>query len=440
MRMYDIISNKKLGKELTEDEIKFFVNGFVDESIPDYQVSALLMAIYFKKLNKKETHLLTHYMMNSGETIDLSSLSGIKVDKHSTGGVGDKTTIVLAPLVAAAGASVAKMSGRGIGHTGGTLDKLEAFSNIDLGLNQAKFLESVETIGIAVSGQTANLVPADKKLYALRDVTATVNQISLIASSIMSKKLASGSDAIVLDVKMGSGGFMETKEEAFELARAMVEIGEGLERETVAVITQMEEPLGRAVGNALEVKEAIATLQGNGPEDLLELCLELGANMLILAKKEDSVEAAKNRLRTCIEDGSALNKFKEFLANQGGNPKEVDDLSLLPQAKFTRTFNSPISGYVGALDALHVGLASMLLGAGRQTKESIIDLAAGIVLHKKIGESVTKDEPLATLYANDESLFDNAMASLTEAYHIQELPITSPDLIIGSVRAKDLVV
>jgi len=438
--MYDIISNKKLGKELTEEEIKFFVNGFVEGSIPDYQVSALLMAIYFKELNKKETHLLTHFMMHSGDTIDLSSLSGIKVDKHSTGGVGGKTTIVLAPLVAAAGASVAKMSGRGIGHTGGTLDKLESFSNIDLGLTQDKFLESVETIGIAVSGQTANLVPADKKLYALRDVTATVNQISLIASSIMSKKLASGSDAIVLDVKMGSGGFMETKEDAFELAKAMVEIGEGLERETVAVITQMEEPLGRAIGNALEVKEAIATLQGNGPEDLLELCLELGANMLILAKKESSVESAKNRLKACISDGSALNKLKEFLENQGGNPAEVDDLSLLPQAKFTRTFNSPTSGYVGSLDALHVGLASMLLGAGRQTKESIIDFAAGIVLHKKIGEAVKKDEPLATLHANDEKLFDAAFASLTEAYHIQETSVNSPDLIIGSVRAKDLVV
>ncbi|MCY8208544.1 pyrimidine-nucleoside phosphorylase [Bacillus subtilis] len=404
MRMVDIIIKKQNGKELTTEEIQFFVNGYTDGSIPDYQASALAMAIFFQDMSDRERADLTMAMVNSGETIDLSAIEGIKVDKHSTGGVGDTTTLVLAPLVAALDVPVAKMSGRGLGHTGGTIDKLEAIDGFHVELTKDEFIKLVNRDKVAVIGQSGNLTPADKKLYALRDVTGTVNSIPLIASSIMSKKIAAGADAIVLDVKTGAGAFMKTEEDAAELAKAMVRIGNNVGRQTMAVISDMSQPLGFAIGNALEVKEAIDTLKGEGPEDLHELVLTLGSQMVVLAKKAATLDEARAKLEEVMKNGKALEKFKDFLKNQGGDSSIVDDPSKLPQAAYQIDVPAKEAGVVSEIVADEIGVAAMLLGAGRATKEDEIDLAVGIMLRKKVGDKVEKGEPLVTLYANRENV------------------------------------
>ncbi|BBA78263.1 MULTISPECIES: pyrimidine-nucleoside phosphorylase [Bacillus] len=406
MRMVDLIVKKQNGKELTTEEIEFFVKGYTDGSIPDYQASALAMAIYFQDMTDQERADLTMAMVNSGETIDLSAIEGIKVDKHSTGGVGDTTTLVLAPLVAALGVPVAKMSGRGLGHTGGTIDKLEAIEGFHVELSKDEFIKLVNRDKVAVIGQSGNLTPADKKLYALRDVTGTVNSIPLIASSIMSKKIAAGADAIVLDVKTGAGAFMKTDEDAVNLAKAMVRIGNNVGRQTMAVISDMSQPLGFAIGNALEVQEAIDTLRGEGPEDLNELVLTLGSQMVVLAKKAETLEEARTKLQEVMKNGKALEKFKEFLSNQGGDASVVDDPSKLPQAAYKIDVPAKEAGVVSEIVADEIGVAAMLLGAGRATKEDEIDLAVGIMLRKKVGDNVEKGEPLVTLYANRENVED----------------------------------
>ncbi|WFQ87238.1 pyrimidine-nucleoside phosphorylase [Bacillus velezensis] len=406
MRMVDLIVKKQNGKELTTEEIQFFVKGYTDGSIPDYQASALAMAIYFQDMTDQERADLTMAMVNSGETIDLSAIEGIKVDKHSTGGVGDTTTLVLAPLVAALGVPVAKMSGRGLGHTGGTIDKLEAIEGFHVELSKDEFIKLVNRDKVAVIGQSGNLTPADKKLYALRDVTGTVNSIPLIASSIMSKKIAAGADAIVLDVKTGAGAFMKTDEDAVNLAKAMVRIGNNVGRQTMAVISDMSQPLGFAIGNALEVQEAIDTLRGEGPEDLNELVLTLGSQMVVLAKKAETLEEARTKLQEVMKNGKALEKFKEFLSNQGGDASVVDDPSKHPQAAYKIDVPAKEAGVVSEIVADEIGVAAMLLGAGRATKEDEIDLAVGIMLRKKVGDNVEKGEPLVTLYANRENVDD----------------------------------
>ncbi|MDA1476886.1 pyrimidine-nucleoside phosphorylase [Bacillus changyiensis] len=402
MRMVDIIVKKQNGKELTTEEIQFFIKGYTEGSIPDYQASALAMAIYFQDMSDRERADLTMAMVNSGETIDLSAIEGIKVDKHSTGGVGDTTTLVLAPLVAALDVPVAKMSGRGLGHTGGTIDKLEAIEGFHVELSKAEFVDIVNRDKVAVIGQSGNLTPADKKLYALRDVTGTVNSIPLIASSIMSKKIAAGADAIVLDVKTGAGAFMKTDEDAVNLAKAMVRIGNNVGRQTMAVISDMSQPLGYAIGNALEVKEAIDTLKGEGPTDLHELVLTLGSQMVVLAKKADTLDEAREKLLEVMKNGKALQKFKDFLQNQGGDSSIVDDPTKLPQAAYKIDVPAKEAGVIGEIVADQIGVAAMLLGAGRATKEDEIDLAVGIMLRKKVGDAVEKGEPLVTLYTNRE--------------------------------------
>ncbi|MED3386051.1 pyrimidine-nucleoside phosphorylase [Bacillus subtilis] len=417
MRMVDIIIKKQNGKELTTEEIQFFVNGYTDGSIPDYQASALAMAIFFQDMSDRERADLTMAMVNSGETIDLSAIEGIKVDKHSTGGVGDTTTLVLAPLVAALDVPVAKMSGRGLGHTGGTIDKLEAIDGFHVELTKNEFIKLVNRDKVAVIGQSGNLTPADKKLYALRDVTGTVNSIPLIASSIMSKKIAAGADAIVLDVKTGAGAFMKTEEDAAELAKAMVRIGNNVGRQTMAVISDMSQPLGFAIGNALEVKEAIDTLKGEGPEDLHELVLTLGSQMVVLAKKADTLDEARAKLEEVMKNGKALEKFKDFLKNQGGDSSIVDDPSKLPQAAYQIDVPAKEAGVVSEIVADEIGVAAMLLGAGRATKEDEIDLAVGIMLRKKVGDKVEKGEPLVTLYANRENV-DEVIAKVYDNIRI----------------------
>lgn len=406
MRMVDIIEKKRDGQELTTAEINFFIEGYTKGEIPDYQASALAMAIYFQDMNDRERADLTHAMVESGDTIDLSAIDGVKVDKHSTGGVGDTTTLVLAPLVASLGVPVAKMSGRGLGHTGGTIDKLESIAGFHVELTREQFIDLVNRDKVAVIGQSGNLTPADKKLYALRDVTGTVNSIPLIASSIMSKKIAAGADAIVLDVKTGDGAFMKTQEDAEELAHAMVRIGNHVGRKTIAIISDMSQPLGFAIGNALEVKEAIETLQGKGPKDLTELVLTLGSQMVILAGKAKTSEEAKEMLLDAIHSGKALAKFKEFLANQGGDASIVDDLTKLPQAKYKIELPAKQSGYISRMVADEIGVASMILGAGRATKEDVIDLAVGLVLHKKVGDKVEEGESILTIYSNRENVED----------------------------------
>lgn len=422
MRMYDIIMKKRNGSELSEEEIRFFVEGYTKGTIPDYQVSALMMAIYFQKMTAKETAALTMAMAHSGDMLDLSAIRGIKVDKHSTGGVGDKTSLALTPMVAACGIPVAKMSGRGLGHTGGTIDKLESFPGFTTALTTEQFIDNVNRIGIAIMGQTADLAPADKKLYALRDVTATVDNMSLIASSIMSKKLAAGADAIVLDVKTGSGAFMKEEQDARALAQEMVRIGVHAGRKTVAVISDMDQPLGYAVGNALEVKEAIDTLNGHGPADFVELCLTLGSQMLLaggMAKKE---EEARQKLQRVINDGSALKKFSEFVEAQGGDSRAVYDKELLPKAELTQPIPAPVSGYVSRIVCDEVGICSLILGGGRETKESEIDLAVGLVLCKKVGDFVQEGEPLAILHANDPEKMAQASERFLAACTISEAP------------------
>ncbi|MDF2037260.1 pyrimidine-nucleoside phosphorylase [Cytobacillus oceanisediminis] len=404
MRMVDLIEKKRDGLELTTEEIQFVIKGYTDGSIPDYQISALTMAIFFQGMTENERADLTMAMVESGDQIDLSKIEGIKVDKHSTGGVGDTTTLVLGPLVAAVGVPVAKMSGRGLGHTGGTIDKLESVEGFHVEIENDEFIKLVNQNKIAVIGQSGNLTPADKKLYALRDVTATVDSIPLIASSIMSKKIAAGADAIVLDVKTGAGAFMKTLDDSRELARAMVRIGNNVGRNTMAVISDMSQPLGYAIGNALEVKEAIDTLKGEGPEDLTELCLTLGSHMVFLAKKADTLKEAREKLENSIKDGSALETFKVFLSSQGGDASVVDDPQKLPQAKYTFELEAKQDGYVSEIVADEIGTAAMLLGAGRATKESEIDLAVGLVLRKKIGDQVNKGESLVTIFSNFENV------------------------------------
>lgn len=406
MRMVDVIAKKRDGKELTKEEIEFFVKGYTTGDIPDYQASSLAMAIYFQDMTDEERANLTMAMVESGDQIDLSEIEGIKVDKHSTGGVGDTTTLVLAPLVAALDVPVAKMSGRGLGHTGGTIDKLEAVEGFHVEISEQEFIDLVNKDKVAVIGQTGNLTPADKKLYGLRDVTGTVNSIPLIASSIMSKKIAAGADAIVLDVKTGAGAFMKTIEDSELLAHAMVKIGNNVGRNTMAIISDMSQPLGRAIGNGLEVKEAIDTLKGEGPEDLTELVLTLGSQMVVLAKKAETLDKAREKLLEVIHNGKALEKFKVFLENQGGDGSVVDDVTKLPQAQYTFEVKAETSGYVSHIVADEIGVASMLLGAGRATKDDIIDLAVGLVLNKKVGDKVESGESLVTIYANQEDVKD----------------------------------
>ncbi len=433
MRMYDIIMKKKENEELTTEEIKFFVENYTNGTIPDYQASALLMAICFNGMSKKETLDLTLAMRDSGDVLDLSYIDGIKVDKHSTGGVGDKTSLVLTPLVASLGVPVAKMSGRGLGHTGGTIDKLESFPGFTTGISEETFKENIQKIGIAIAGQTANLAPADKKLYALRDVTATVNQVSLIASSIMSKKLASGSDAIVLDVKTGDGAFMKNLEDSNNLAKEMVAIGKLANKHTVAVITDMNQPLGRNVGNIVEVKEAIDTLNGNGPSDFKEVVYELGSQMLIAANKATTKEKAFRLMDEAIENKSALNKFADFVKAQGGDESYVYEPDKFQNAKYTVEVKATQNGYVRNIFAESIGNACMMLGGGRETKDSVIDLTVGIYLNKKVGEYVEKDGILATIYANDMDKAGMAKKVIFDAYELTEQKVLAPNVIKGVI-------
>lgn len=422
MRMYDIIMKKRNGGELEDREIRFFIEGYTRGEIPDYQVSALMMAIYFRGMTERETQELTMAMAESGDRLDLSQIHGIKVDKHSTGGVGDKTSLALTPMVAACGVSVAKMSGRGLGHTGGTIDKLESFPGFTTGLTRQRFTENVNRIGIAIMGQTADLAPADKKLYALRDVTATVDNMSLIASSIMSKKLAAGADAIVLDVKTGSGAFMKKQEDAEALAREMVRIGRNAGRKTTAVISDMDQPLGLSVGNALEVREAIETLMGKGPEDFEELCLVLGSQMLIAGEKAGSVQEAEKKLKEVIADGSALRKLAEFVEAQGGDSRAVYNPDLLPRAEIVRPVPAPESGYIGSIVCDEVGICSLILGGGRETKESEIDLSVGLTLCRKVGDYVRKGDPLVMVHGNAEKRVEEAAGRYLRACRITDAP------------------
>lgn len=404
MRMVDIITKKRDGHELSDEEITFFVNGYVDKKIPDYQVSALLMAIVFKGMSHREIVTLTDRMEHSGDVMDLSSIKGVKVDKHSTGGVGDKTSIALGPMVAACGAKLAKMSGRGLGHTGGTLDKLESIPGMQVFVSEDHFIKQVNDIGLAIIGQTGTLVPADKKLYALRDVTGTVESTPLIASSVMSKKLASGSDCILLDVKFGNGAFMKNAKDAEELAKIMCQIGNALGRDTRAVLTDMEQPLGHAVGNALEIKEAIATLHGNGPKDFTDLCLRSGAIMLEQAKIVNNEEEGMKMLQKSIEDGSAFEKLKQMVKAQGGDVSYIEHPEKFPLAKNIIEVKASKSGYIKRIVALEIGESAMRLGAGRETFDDVIDMSAGIVLNKKVGDKVEKGEILCVVHTNKDNV------------------------------------
>lgn len=420
MLMSELIIKKRDGGKLTAEEIQFIVNGYTAGDIPDYQMSAFLMAVFFRGMDREETLCLTMAMKDSGETLDLSGISGVKADKHSTGGVGDKTSLVLVPMVAALGVKMAKMSGRGLGHTGGTLDKLESFPGFQTGITHEQFMENIEKVGMVIAGQTADLDPADKKLYALRDVTGTVNSIPLIVSSIMSKKLAAGADVIVLDVKCGKGSFMQTPEDAHILASEMVEVGKLAGKQTVAVVTDMDQPLGSAVGNALEVKEAIATLKGEYSGDLLELCLTLGACILTAGGLAQSDEQARELLLGTIRDGSALAKLKQFVAAQGGDPRSVDDVSLFPAAPIQREVLAKADGYVSELDALGIGMVSLRLGGGRATKESDVDLSVGVIVEKKVGDAVKAGEPIAVIHAADEARWKAAEEELRACFTITD--------------------
>jgi pyrimidine-nucleoside phosphorylase len=434
MRAVDVIRRKRQGEELTKEEIEFMVLGFTHGQIPDYQMSAFLMAILWRGMSERETVELNLTMAQSGEMLDLSGIARVVVDKHSTGGVGDKTTLVVAPLVASLGLAVGKMSGRGLGFSGGTLDKLEAIPGFNVDLTQQEFMDLLDTHGLVVAGQSADLAPADGKIYALRDVTATVESLPLIASSIMSKKIASGSSAIVLDVKVGSGAFMKTEADAVQLAETMVKIGRGAGRRVSAVISDMEQPLGNAVGNALEVAEAIATLQGHGPEDFLEHCLVVGAEMLLLAERCATPEAGRDLLNGAIDSGDAVAKFREWVRAQGGDDRVVDDPSLMPQARLMETLGSPRAGYVAAINAMEVGLATVALGAGRQKKGDRVDPAVGVVLYKKVGEYVQKDQPLLTIHANDSERMEEARQQLADAYQWSDSAVVVPPLIRRIIR------
>lgn len=417
MRMYDLIMKKRDGNALTDAEIEYIVNGFVNGEVPDYQMSAFLMAVFYKGMNDREILTLTKVMAESGDMVDLSSIDGVKADKHSTGGVGDKTSLIVAPIVAANGVKVAKMSGRGLGHTGGTVDKLESIPGYRTDLTEKEFLDVVRKTGISVIGQSANLTPADKKMYALRDVTATIDSIPLIASSIMSKKIAAGSDCILLDVKVGSGAFMKNTEDALKLAEVMVTLGENAGRKTRAMITDMDTPLGYAIGNSLEVIESVNTLKGKGPEDLTHECIELSANLMVLGGLGNEDEC-KRLARKAIDDGSALERLISMVEAQGGDSSVIKDTENFAKAAFTYDVISPSDGYVTSMDAAGCGIASSMLGAGRETLDSRIDHTAGMILRKKTGDRVAAGDVLTTLYANDESLFKAAADRYMEAVSI----------------------
>jgi len=434
MNTYELIIKKRNGGELTEQEISYLIQGFVSGEIPDYQMSAFLMATYFKGMTERETLFLTNDMIKSGDTLDLSRVSGIKADKHSTGGVGDKTSLVLCPMLASIGIKVAKMSGRGLGHTGGTIDKLESFPGLTTVIDGERFIKQANEVGFVIAGQTAHLVPADKKLYALRDVTGTVDILPLIVSSIMSKKLASGADIIVLDVKTGSGAFMKREEDSFELARQMVALGKNAGRKTVAVVSDMDEPLGFAVGNALEVKEAIAVLNGESAGNLRELCIRLGTCVVMEAKLSENEKDARQMLEKCIDDGSALKKLAEFVKAQGGDERAVFDTDLLPSAPLQIDFKSPRNGYIKSLQADGVGRACICLGGGRETKDSKIDLSVGVVLHKKVGDYVNLEESLATIHASDIAHAEDAKSLILSCYEFSDTIPEQTRFIKGIVR------
>ncbi|WP_111928603.1 pyrimidine-nucleoside phosphorylase [Clostridium tertium] len=429
MRAFDIIAKKRDKKELSKEEIEFFIEGYTKGEVTDYQTSALLMAIYLNGFSKEETVNLTMAMIKSGDVVDLSEINGIKVDKHSTGGVGDKTSLILVPMVAAVGGKVAKLSGRGLGHTGGTLDKLEAIPGFDINVSKENFINFVNKSGLVIAGQTQNIVPADKKIYALRDVTATIDSIPLIAASIMSKKIASGSDAILLDVKYGDGAFMKTKEDAEKLAEAMVSIGKGLNRNTSAAITLNGEPLGYAIGNALEIQEVIEVLSDRGPGDLRELCLRLGAQMLKLSNIEVDVNKGRAILEEVLKNGKALEKLKELVANQGGDVSVIEDKNLFTIAEIAHEVKAQEEGYVYELNAEKVGIASLLAGAGRETKDDVIDYGAGIILSKKMGSYVNKGDILATIYTSDMSRIEKSEEMLLSAYTMSNEKPAKVDII-----------
>ncbi len=438
MRMYDLIMKKRDGGVLTKEEIDYFIEGYTQGLIPDYQASALLMAIYFKKMSYDETLNLTLAMSESGDKLDLSGISGIKADKHSTGGVGDKTSLVLAPMIAACGVKMAKMSGRGLGHTGGTIDKLESFPGFSTALSEEAFISNVNNIGFAITGQTGNLAPADKKLYALRDVTATVDNISLIASSIMSKKLAAGAELIVLDVKSGNGAFMKNEKDALLLAEEMVKIGNGAGRNTIAVVSDMNQPLGHAVGNAIEVKEAIMTLKGEGPDDLYNLCICLGVNILMAAKRAATAEEAQNMLEDTVKSGAALKKFAEFVEAQGSKQKYVYDYeNSLPKCSEEVEVKSSEQGFVSLIKSDEIGKASMILGGGRQTKDDKIDLSVGLEVYKKIGDYVNKGDVIAKIFSNNPKKTQEAERIITAAYEFSENKVLPQKLIKRVITAKD---
>ena len=433
MRMYDIILKKRANLPLSDKEIRFVIDGYVKGEIPDYQVSALLMTIVFNGMNARELGTLTLAMAQSGNMVDLSNIDGITVDKHSTGGVGDKTTLIIAPLVAACGGKVAKMSGRGLGHTGGTIDKMESIPNLKVSLEQDAFIDQVNKIGLAVIGQSEGLAPADKKLYALRDVTGTVDSIPLIASSVMSKKLASGAQAILLDVKVGSGAFMKNIEDARELAKAMVDIGKENGRSVKAILTDMDRPLGHAIGNALEIREVINTLKGHGPEDLTHECIIMAAHMLVLSRMYD-YETALNRVQQALDSGAALERLRLMIEAQGGDSRVIDDDGVLTIGKFTYDVTSPQDGYITRMNTERCGIASVMLGAGRTVKDGPIDYSAGIVMHKKTGDAVSMGERIATLYASDESLFTNAAQTYLAAITIGNTAPKVVDTILDIVE------
>lgn len=433
MRVYDLITKKKHGERLSKEEIDYIIEGYVSGNIPDYQISSLLMAIYFRGMDLEETINLTEAMINSGDVVDLSHIDGIKADKHSTGGVGDKTSLVLLPLMASCGLKVSKMSGRGLGHTGGTLDKLESIPGFNINLAKEEMSSVVNSVGFAIAGQTANLVPADKKLYALRDVTATVDNMSLIASSIMSKKIASGADNIILDVKIGSGAFMKDIEHAVELAETMVNIGKGFNRNVGVVLTNMEEPLGNAIGNSLEVIEAVNTLKGNGPEDFTELCIFLNSVMLKLTGMAASIEEGESKTKEVLESGRALKKFREFISAQGGDTGYIDETDKFGSSKYSYEMVSPDDGYIEAIDAEKIGICSLMSGAGRETKESDIDSSAGILLSRKTGSKVKKGELLGVVYTDKDGIEDELRDMFMDAYRFSNSQVSRNETIIGLV-------
>jgi len=438
LRFYDLIIKKRDGQELSQEEINFMIEEYCEDRVPDYQMSAMLMAIYFKGMSNSEIKHLTMAMVNSGKIIDLSSIPGIKVDKHSTGGVGDTTTLALAPMVAAAGVPVAKMSGRGLGHTGGTIDKLESIEGFKTELSLNKFIETVKKVGVSIISPTSDLAPADKKLYALRDVTATVDSIPLIVSSIMSKKIAAGADAIVLDVTTGSGAFISRYEDALKLGEIMVDIGSELGKETVAIITNMDEPLGFAIGNSLEVREAVEVLKNKGPEDLRKLCIVLGSYMLKLGGMVNSIEGGKRKLTKILEEGRAFTKFKEMVVAQGGNFQVIENPELLPVAKYCFKIKADKSGYVQRANSRLIGESAMLLGAGRENKESKIDLSVGIVLKKKMGNKVNINEDLAEIYYNDAEKLEDAKKKLLSSFTIGDKKPRKLPLILAAINQEGI--